>query len=98
MCDAEIKDQKHVIEMVYEIAAFWDDLGLALELVPSALECIEADEQSCFKRLKKVVALWLKGNGGERSWKFLCEAVRGPLVKNNALAGKIEHEHCLASP
>ena len=80
--------------MVREIAAVYDDLSLALKLSSSFLDVVEADEPSCNKRLTKVVVEWLKGNGGERSWKFLSEAIRGPLVKNKALADKIEKKYC----
>lgn len=94
---AGTKDLKDVLEMVCDIAAEWDDLGLALGLKSSSLDSIEADERSCRKRLHKVVAEWLKGNGGECTWNFLCEAIKGPLVKNISLAQKIEQAHCTNS-
>ena len=77
------------MEEVITLAAVWDDLGLALGLHPSSIDAIEIDEDSCRKRLKEALSQWLKGKGGDRSWACLCEAVRGNLCKNPALADKI---------
>jgi hypothetical protein len=79
--------------MVRKVAGQWDDLCIALELSYDFQECLERDEQSCYNRLKKVVIEWLKGNGAESSWKYLCGVFRGKLVENQALAEEIEKKY-----
>ena len=84
---AEIEDMKEVLEMLLpDVAAQWKDLGIALKLPHGQVEAQT--------NLMGIVNEWLRGNGGPRDWKFLSEAVRGPLVKNPALADKIEKKYC----
>ena len=85
-----IENLKEVLEQISEIAANWSMFGLALEIKNSELNAINRKENlDC---LMEVVSLWLKGNGGETTWKFLCEALRSTLVKNPAIAKKIENK------
>ncbi len=79
-----------------KIDAQWDDLGLGLNLHPSALDSIRQDgSNDCHLCLKRVVKSWLKGNSGERSWKFLCDAISSEtFVGNSVLANEIRKIHC----
>ena len=73
-------------------AAKWKRIGLALEIKPHELDKIKLDEPDSDCKLDEVVSLWLKGNGGERSVKFLCDALRSKLVGHYTLADEAEKE------
>ena len=91
---AEIDDLKDVLEAVNDVASNWDNLGMVLKIKDSELGIIKADHKDSVRDcLKEVVSLWLKGNGGERSWKFLCNALKNSPVNECAIAEKIEQKH-----
>ena len=74
-------------------AALWHDIGLTLDIHPTELEKIERDYTRSDDRLKQVLSLWLRGNGGECSWRFLCAAMRDDLVARPNLAENIEKQY-----
>lgn len=87
----DIGDKRDVLSVVKPAAAMWESLGLALEIKPHVLERINVDFViSSYDRLSVTISEWLLGNGGECSWKFLCGALRSPLVERPALAESIE--------
>ena len=76
-----------------QIAAEWEAIGLALDIPPDELNRIESDKDTVKSRLLEVIAAWLTGKGGDRTWRFLCKALREPLVGRSDIADKIEREH-----
>ena len=87
---AAIGDKAVVYRATKPAAAKWEDIGLALEINPNELEKIRKDQDGSNDRLKEVLSEWLRGNGGECSLKFLCDAVGGDLVELRALADIIK--------
>ena len=90
---AAITDKADVYRATKPAAALWEDIGLALKINPTELEKIEHDISGTEDRLKQVLSLWLKGNGGECSWRFLCAAMRDDLVARPDLAKNIEKQY-----
>ena len=88
-----IADMAPVYQVTKPAAALWHDVGLTLEIDPTELEKIERDFARCDDRLKQVLSLWLRGNGGECSWRFLCAAMRDDLVARPNLAENIEEQY-----
>ena len=89
-----MKDLKDVLSMVKDAAAIWDDIALALEIRSCEIEVIESNHRSdCKKQLKEILKLWLKGMGGQSSWKFLCDAMKSDLVDRTDLADAIERKY-----
>ena len=83
---AAIADKADVYRATKPAAALWEDIGLALKIHPTELEKIKHDISGADDRLKQVLSLWLTGNGGECSWRFLCAAMRDDLVARPNLA------------
>ena len=73
-------------------AVKWEDIGLALDIDPDELDKISKDQTGCDDQLSAVLSEWLRGNGGECSLKFLCDALRSELVGRSTLADKVEKE------
>ena len=95
-----IADMARAYRATKPAAALWEDIGLALEINPTELEKIKHDCHEANDRLKQVLSLWLRGNGGECSWRFLCAAMRDDLVARPNLAENIEkntysHNHTM---
>ena len=88
-----INDKADVLRATKPAATLWEELGLALKISVTELEAVEYNHSECGERLKKVVALWLRGNGGECSWRFLCAAMRDDLVARPNLAENIEKQY-----
>ena len=76
-----------------QIAAEWEAIGLALDIPPGDMSTIEKDKDTVKSRLLEVIAAWLTGKGGARTWGFLCKALRDPLVGRSDIADIIEEEH-----
>ena len=88
-----IADKADVYRATKPAAALWEDIGLALQIHPTELEKIKHDCREANDRLKQVLSLWLRGNGGECSWRFLCAAMRDDLVARPNLAENIEKQY-----
>ena len=76
----------NVLTVVHPASAKWNNIGLALGIVQDELDKISGTSGDADDRLREVLKLWLKGNGGERTRKFLCEALQHPLVGRKDLA------------
>ena len=92
---AAIDDKNTVLPELASVASKWEDLGLALDLKQDQLDIINSDRGGCSAKLGATVSAWLRGEGGERSWKFLCAALRSPLVARRAFADILEKKHSL---
>ena len=82
-----------MLNEVLEAADKWEELGLELKISPNVLGRIKSDNSTCSNRLSATILEWLGGKGGERSWEFLCEALRRPLVGRPRTAEKIEEKY-----
>ena len=80
----------NVLKATRHAATKWHEIGLLLKINPNDLETIKCDYSEANDRLKQVLSLWLRGNGGECSWRFLCATMRDPLVARPDLAEGIE--------
>lgn len=85
-------DINDVIKSISDAAAKWKSIGDALEVGSGELEKIEKDYHKSDDQLRETISVWLKGNGGTRTWKFLCEALRSKSVSRCDLAKKIEEK------
>lgn len=85
-------DINEVKESIIDAAAKWKSIGDALEVGSGELEKIEKDYHKSDDRLRETISVWLKGNGGTRTWKFLCKALRTKSVSEPDLAKKIEEK------
>ena len=88
-----INDLNTVWREVHIAAAVWEDLGLALLMKPHTLETIKHNNSDVRDRLKAALSEWLKGNGGERSWRFLSRALKDPMVGRPDIAEAIETKY-----
>lgn len=89
------KDLLSVLQVVrYE--SRWFELGLALGLVAPLLEDIRKshkDDVSVCRR--RMLEAWLSQQDNVQfpSWRTLCDALRSPVVGNNALANRIQRTY-----
>ena len=79
-----------VLAVVHPAAAKWRDIGLTLRINPDELDKIDGDADA---GLRAVLAMWLRGNGGDRTWEFLCEVLQCRLVGRRDLAKKIKEQY-----
>lgn len=88
-----IADKKNVFRELKPIANCSHKIGLGLDIENSRLEIIKHDYHRSYDQLSATLSLWLRGNGGEASWNFLCEALRSPLIANDAIADNITEKY-----
>lgn len=86
-------DLSSVYLAIREVATQWEYLGLALDINQDLLDQVEHDKDKVIDRLKAVIKLWLTGNGGERTWRFLCVALEDPIVERIDIARKIAEKY-----
>ena len=88
-----LEDKSDVLDGLHEVADKCDSLADRLSIRPGEIAVIKRNHRGdCKERLGCYVDEWLKGNGGKRSWKFLCECLRHDLVGRPDIAEKIELE------
>ena len=63
------------------------EVGLVLGIKQGRLDIITHDYSRCRDQLSAVLSVWLKGNGKETSWNFLCEALKS--ISQDELANLI---------
>ena len=96
---ADISDLFEVHSELYNVAARWKGLGLALRLHPGSLDNIETDCRDVQSCLREVLTQWLKrayntNRFGAPSWQLLVTAVDHPAGGNHpALAQTIALSH-----
>ena len=85
-------DIKTVRKEVLAAAAKYYDLGIELGLDPDYLDTLtsKSDEDN----LRDLLVRWLSGVDPEPTWQALCEALRNPAIKHEALAEEIEEKYC----
>ncbi len=83
-----------VLEVLLEVRAQWNDIGLGLGVPPGTLEAIEQDHPNSKRRLTEVLKVWLNSLP-DPSWEGLVQALRRPLVGEEVLANKLEMRFCL---
>ena len=97
---SDFDDLSDVARELIPVSAHWKSIGIALQLKPSILESIQAENSgkptAC---LLEIVAHWLKWNYnvekvGEPTWQRLVEAVGDPAGgANMSLAMEIARRH-----
>ena len=80
-----------VLNAIWEVHAKWQNLGLALGILPSDLEVVKKDSpgdaEECFRA---VVRLWLTREDPRPTWAALVEALQLPMLQYGALAARIQ--------
>ena len=84
-----------LLEELIDVYGEWDELGLHLHLGYETLGAIIQQHGSDpINRLLEVLKTWLT-TSDNTSWKALTDALRGPRVRANRLAGGLERTYCL---
>ena len=89
---SNLREVSEEISTVYE----WLYLGLALGLSYDTLRTIEIEcHQDISHCRTEMLKAWLKGMGGESSWRQLARALDSPLIRRPEIATMIATEHTL---
>ena len=89
-------DLRLLLEELLDVCDRWYQLGLELNLKSETLSRIHdyAQFPDSRDRLLEVLKTWLTISDNT-SWKALTDALRGPEVRANRLAGGLEGKYCL---
>ena len=77
-----------------DVCGQWYDLGLHLRLGLETLDNIQKQAFDIRDWLLEMLKTWLT-TSDNTSWKALTDALRGPRVRANRLAGGLERTYCL---
>jgi len=90
----ELSDNlKVVCELLSEIPAKWNMLGIQLRINPGIIDGIQKDHKGdCSNCLMEVVKVWLKS--GKACYEDLVTALKSRTVGEADLATRIEEKHC----
>ena len=89
---------RNVLTELVDITTEWRNIGLSLDISYPSIEKIEKEHPRDLTRcLEEVIGCWLNGNGGEKSWNFLCKALRSKLVLRPNVASDIENQYIPSS-
>lgn len=85
-------DHNEVLDLLANISAHWQDIGLALRVPENELDGLVDAAGSNNSKLSKVIRLWRDTESSPFTWEALISAIEGPLVNNKRKAGEI-HDH-----
>ena len=87
-----------VIDVLWDARSKWRNIGIAVELKPSALASIASENpNSDGDKLTAVLTEWFKQIDPEPSWEQLVKALRSPAVDFPDIARKIEQDQEISS-
>ena len=89
-------DFREVYAALFEKRSRWRSIGIALGLIPSELNNIEAQYERLDRRLQEMLSKWLNSSKLSPSWTSLVAALRSKTVEEMCLAHNIEQDHILA--
>ena len=79
-----------VYDRLIPICSEWHNFGLALGLTQNKLKEIDSDNKMCKNCLRETLSVRI--NDKQLTWRDVVNALRKDIVRNNALAEKIESE------
>ena len=85
-------------ELLSEVSADWEDIGLCLGLKQGDLGAIKSDNQEAKKCLREMLKLWLKQVNPLPTWSAITEALN--LLEHQSLAERLREKYtctCTAS-
>lgn len=92
MLDTGVEDKTKILRELQEAAADCDSIAQVLKISNGKIEAIKKEKAKCKERLGEYVEEWLKGNGGDRTWEFLCGGLRDKLVGRKDIADKLQKQ------
>ena len=85
---------KLLMRNLKNIAAFWEDLGIELDVDDGKLKCIKTDNHGdCTSCLRELLRTWLNRVDPEPTWEAIAEAVENG-TQYQEVASKIRAEYC----
>ena len=85
---------KLLMRNLKNVAAFWEDLGIELDVNDGELKCIKTDNHgNCKSCLRELLRTWLNRVDPEPTWEAIAKAVENG-TPDQALASKIRAEYC----
>ncbi len=87
-----VEDLSEVLRALHGVKENWFSIGLALNIRPSILQAIEADERTDEHRFAKMLLRWLQ-NSEDRSWKVLVSALKVHYVRRSDVAKAVEDKY-----
>lgn len=87
-----VPDHYEVLELLADISAQWQDVGLALKVPKNDLDGLVNASGSKNSKLSEVIRLWINTESSPVTWEALISAIKRPLVNNKRKAEEI-HDH-----
>ena len=84
-----VPNHSEVLELLADISACWQDVGLALKVSENELDGLVDASGSNNSKLSKVIRLWINTKSSPVTWEALISAIEGPLLNNKRKAGEI---------
>ena len=89
----ELRDLKFVRQELQNVKEKWLDIGMELGASPTELRKIaETHKQDYSICLNLMLMQWLEG--GDASWKILCEALKNSTIDESSLSTQLYEKHC----
>ncbi len=82
-----------VFTEVFKLRAQWENIGLALEFNPGALDAMKGPYKDPKDSLKDMIKEWLK-TFDDCCWERLVESLRHPIVGEVNFAKTLEEKYC----
>ena len=79
-------------ELLSEVSADWEDIGLILELKEGQLSAIKSDHQESNKCFREMLKLWLKQVEPPPTWSAIIKAIH--ILKYESLAEELRKKYC----
>ncbi len=80
-------------ELVTACAAEWENIGLELKLSSGTLDAMKGPQKPPKDCLRDMLKKWLTTSPNP-SWQDLIEALKSPLVGQDALARELQSKYC----
>ena len=85
-----------VREELFKARTKWYDIGLALKVPVTTLDCIDSQFGNHSDKLRETLKVWLK-TATEPSWQDVVGVLKRPVVGEPKLASNIEAKYCTAA-
>ena len=79
-------------ELLSEVSADWEDIGLALDLEQGQLSAIRNDHRESNRCFREMLKLWLKQVEPPPTWSAIIEAIR--ILQYESLAEVLRKKYC----
>ena len=86
----EIPNHKEAVELLTDISADWEVIGIALNISQNYLKGLRQENTNITVKLSQVIDTWMKTVSlSPTSWETLISAIKGPIVNNKKKAKEI---------